>query len=180
MERKVELKKLAQLLTLNSRLTKTAGVCCSGYKDNLQENPLYKGSRFTRSARIQLSTKVLDSADRLRDTMIHEMCHAASWIVSGYNGHGSHWIRWTKHAMERFPELPIIGERHSYPIKCKYTYRCVGCGYSVGRHTRSLDTSRKVCGHCRGNFELVRKSKQLAAGINDAGAGDSPTSEPPS
>jgi hypothetical protein len=37
-----------------------------------------------RLSRIELSTKVLDSADRLRDTLVHEMCHAASWIVSGY------------------------------------------------------------------------------------------------
>lgn len=32
-----------------------------------------------RLSRIELSTKVLDSADRLRDTLIHEMCHASRY-----------------------------------------------------------------------------------------------------
>ena len=57
-------------------------------------------------------------------------------------------------------------------------YLC-GCGYTVGRHTRSLDTSRKVCGHCRGNFELVPKSKQMGAGVKGVGAVNSPTSKQP-
>ena len=33
-----------------------------------------------RISKIELSSKVIDSADRLRDTLIHEMCHAAAWI----------------------------------------------------------------------------------------------------
>ena len=72
------------------RLTKTAGLCYSRRER--------KYNVETRTARIELSTKVtsnllwlfapvfqvIDSADRLRDTLIHEMCHAASWVVSGY------------------------------------------------------------------------------------------------
>ena len=60
-------------MTLHSRLTKTAGMCAM------------QGTRAKpeRTARILLSKKVLDSAERLRDTMIHELCHAASWIISG-------------------------------------------------------------------------------------------------
>ena len=68
-------------ITWNVRLTKTAGLCYSKRhkKYNIE----------TRSSRIELSTKVIDSVDRLRDTLIHEMCHAASWIISGYrDGHG--------------------------------------------------------------------------------------------
>ena len=34
-------------------------------------------------------------SDRLRDTLIHEMCHAASWIISGVKaGHGPVWKKW--------------------------------------------------------------------------------------
>lgn len=33
--------------------------------------------------------------DRLRDTLIHEMCHAASWIIDNISdGHGLFWTRW--------------------------------------------------------------------------------------
>ena len=91
--------------------------------------------------------KVLDSADRLRDTLIHEMCHAASWVISGYrDGHGPLFKHWAKECMARFPELPLIARCHSYAIRTKYTYKCEKCGYQIGRHSKSLDTERKVCG----------------------------------
>ena len=132
----------------NVRLTKTAGLCYSRrYK---------KFNVETRSSRIELSTKVIDRGDRLRDTLIHEMCHAASWIISGYrDGHGPLWRTWAEKAMRRFPELPVIDRCHSYQIETKFTYTCVQCGYSIGRHSKSLDTERKVCGHCHGRFQLV-------------------------
>jgi predicted SprT family Zn-dependent metalloprotease len=42
--------------------------------------------------------KVCDTADRLRDTLIHEMCHAAVWILNGVkNGHGQLWNAWYVH-----------------------------------------------------------------------------------
>ena len=135
-------------ISWNVRLTKTAGLCYSRrYK---------KYNIETRSSRIELSTKVIDRGDRLRDTLIHEMCHAASWIISGYrDGHGPLWRTWAEKAMRRYPELPVIDRCHSYQIETKYTYKCVQCGYSIGRHSKSLDTERKVCGHCHGRFELV-------------------------
>ncbi|NXK40067.1 ACRC protein, partial [Piprites chloris] len=50
----------------NKKMRKTAGYCVTG-----QTRP--EGKRY---ARIELSEKVCDSADRLRDTLIHEVCHA--------------------------------------------------------------------------------------------------------
>jgi len=40
-----------------------------------------------------LSVKVLDSPCRLRDTLIHELCHAATWMIDqcrGGNNLGEH------------------------------------------------------------------------------------------
>ena len=82
-------------------------------------------SRFgfsRRHARIELSTKVCDSygktsltspvniyhsqhvcgstfsspPERIRATLIHEMCHAATWIIDGIKGggHGAQWKAW--------------------------------------------------------------------------------------
>lgn len=62
------------------------------------------------------------------------------------------WRTWAEKAMSRFPELPVIDRCHGYEIRTKYTYRCEKCGYSVGRHSKSLDTEKKVCGHCHGRF----------------------------
>ena len=73
----------------------------------------------------------------------------------------------------------MIGRTHSYSIQTKYRYQCNDCGYTVGRHTKSLDTSRKLCGHCRGSFKLLAKGGQRPTGVKDAGADNSPTPKPP-
>ncbi|NXH15514.1 ACRC protein, partial [Bucco capensis] len=51
----------------NKKMRKSAGYCFTGQ---------IVGPETTRYARIELSTRVCDSADRLRDTLIHEACHA--------------------------------------------------------------------------------------------------------
>jgi len=151
-------------ITWNVRLTKTAGLCYSRRHRN-------RHNIEVRSSRIELSTKVIDSGDRLRDTLIHEMCHAASWIISGYrDGHGPLWRTWAEKAMARFPELPVIDRCHSYQIRTKYTYRCEKCGYSIGRHSKSLDTEKKVCGHCYGRFQLVVNGKTVNTKVTDSAA----------
>ena len=135
-------------ISWSSRLTKTAGMCCTSITRT-----------GIRTARIVLSEKVLDTALRLRDTLVHELCHAATWLLTGVSngGHGKHWKRWTFAAMQRFPELSYITVGHDYTISTKFVYKCQGCAYSIGRHTKSLDTIRKVCGVCRGTFELVQE-----------------------
>jgi DNA-directed RNA polymerase subunit RPC12/RpoP len=84
------------------------------------------------------------------------MCHAAAWIRSGVrDGHGQFWKAWSSKAMAAFPELPIIARCHSYAIRTKYTYVCDKCGQRVGRHSKSLDTAKKVCAYCGGKFKLM-------------------------
>ncbi|KFP06932.1 Acidic repeat-containing protein, partial [Calypte anna] len=51
----------------NKKMRKTAGYCVTGQT---------KGPEANRYARIELSEKVCDSAVRLRDTLVHEVCHA--------------------------------------------------------------------------------------------------------
>ncbi|XP_046329101.2 dentin sialophosphoprotein-like [Haliotis rufescens] len=131
----------------NNRLLKTAGYC-----------------KYIRghTAKVELSDKVCDSAERVRDTLIHELCHAASWTLNHKNdGHGPYWKYWARKANQTYPDIPIISRCHDYAIATKYTYQCVKCGYSIGRHSKSLDTDRKVCGKCHGRFE-VRLSKNSA------------------
>lgn len=99
----------------NKKLTNTAGRC---------NNSRRSGDR---KSTIDLSDKVLTSADRLRCTLIHEMCHAATWIINGENGHGAIWKSYAARAMHTFPELPKISTCHNYIIEYKYTYQCVNC-----------------------------------------------------
>ncbi|KAK7498722.1 hypothetical protein BaRGS_00010099 [Batillaria attramentaria] len=141
----------------NKRLLKTAGRC--------KEKRI--GDR--REAAIELSVKVCDSAERARDTLVHEMCHAAVWLISGVKeGHGPHWKYWARKANKVHPEIPIIQRCHDYTISTKYIYRCTKCGYQIGRHSKSLDTDRKICGRCRGQFQLLLASAGGAASDGSA------------
>uniref|UniRef100_A0A915KY17 SprT-like zinc ribbon domain-containing protein n=1 Tax=Romanomermis culicivorax TaxID=13658 RepID=A0A915KY17_ROMCU len=63
------------------------------------------------------------------------------------------------YAIRIFPSLPKIKVCHSYDIPTKYTYVCIDCDYRIHRHSKSLDTKRKVCGRCRGEFILVNNTK---------------------
>ncbi|KAK2184594.1 hypothetical protein NP493_258g01034 [Ridgeia piscesae] len=136
-------------ITWNKRLIKTAGFCA--YNKRV-------ATPSDRNVRIELSVKVCDTAERVRDTLIHELCHAAVWFLNGVNdGHGSLWKYWAHAACRAHPELPPIKRCHKYKITHKFTYKCTKCGYEIGRHSKSLDTKAKVCGYCRSPFVLVTR-----------------------
>ncbi|CAL8305418.1 unnamed protein product [Arctogadus glacialis] len=140
-------------VTWNKKLRKTAGYCISG-----QERA--GGKRYTR---IELSDKVCDSADRLRDTLVHEMCHAATWMINGVrDGHGSFWKLYACKATLAHPELPMVTRCHSYEIKYKFQYQCTRCKNTIGRHSKSLDTTRFMCALCTGPLVLLTPTNTRA------------------
>ncbi|XP_792984.3 acidic repeat-containing protein [Strongylocentrotus purpuratus] len=130
-------------VTWNNRMRKTAGFCF--YKKRLSE----------RTARIELSVKVCDTAERLRDTLVHELCHAAAWLIHGVSdGHGKYWKYWAAKSNLAHPEIPVIKRCHTYEITTKFKYKCVQCGNIIGRHSKSVDTKRFCCAYCNGRLEL--------------------------
>ncbi|XP_064610050.1 germ cell nuclear acidic protein-like [Liolophura sinensis] len=158
----------------NARLLKTAGYC--RYKRHRNSS-----ATVWQSVEIELSTKVCDSAERVRDTLIHELCHAAVWIINGTrDGHGPYWKYWARKSNFVHPELPVINRCHNYSITTKYTYKCVQCGYEIGRHSKSLDTVKKVCGLCRGRFELLVSGKSSTSSSKEASGGTPYTPRAPS
>ncbi|XP_049593437.1 germ cell nuclear acidic protein isoform X2 [Syngnathus scovelli] len=137
-------------VTWNKKMRKTAGYCITGQERG-------GGSRY---ARIELSEKVCDSADRLRDTLIHEMCHAATWLINGVrDGHGSLWKAYARKSTLVHPELPMVTRCHSYDIKFKFKYQCTKCQNTIGRHSKSLDTHKFVCALCMGKLVLLTPFK---------------------
>ncbi|KAM7417871.1 hypothetical protein PAMA_017497 [Pampus argenteus] len=140
-------------VTWNKKMRKTAGYCITGQERG-------GGNRY---ARIELSEKVCDSADRLRDTLIHEMCHAATWLINGVrDGHGNFWKLYARKSTLAHPELPMVTRCHSYDIKYKFQYQCTRCQNTIGRHSKSLDTQRFVCALCTGQLVLITPSKPRA------------------
>nr|SVE74109.1 EOG090X0464 [Daphnia barbata] len=143
-------------ITWNARLTRTAGYCRHFTKRE-------KGVTIFES-RIELSVKVVDTPCRLRDTLIHELCHAATWMIDNCRGgHGPVWRAWANRALETFPELPPITRCHNYEISYKFYYNCVSCKYSTGRHSKSIDTATHVCPICRGQLKLSKEPTSSAA-----------------
>lgn len=65
-------------ITWNARLTRTAGYCRHFTR---REN-----GAITFESRIELSVKVVDTPCRLRDTLVHELCHAATWVIDNCRG----------------------------------------------------------------------------------------------
>ena len=63
-------------ITWNARLTRTAGYC--RHFTN-RENGTFE-------SRIELSAKIVDTPCRLRDTLVHELCHAATWVIDNCRG----------------------------------------------------------------------------------------------
>lgn len=127
----------------SARLTSTAGHCTT--------------RRSSQTATITLSHKVCDTPERCRDTLLHEMCHAAVSLIDGVmnEGHGPLWKKWTKKAERTYPYLPPISVKHTYDINYKFIYRCIQCQYEVHRHSKSLNVEIDLCGKCLGKFELL-------------------------
>ncbi|XP_020389735.2 germ cell nuclear acidic protein isoform X2 [Rhincodon typus] len=137
------------VITWNKKMRKTAGYCVTGQK---------RDGTIKRYARIELSEKVCDSAERLRDTLIHELCHAATWLINNVrDGHGPFWKLYAQRSILIHPELPMVTRCHTYEINYKYTYQCNKCKNTIGRHSKSLDTQRFVCALCTGPLVLLTK-----------------------
>lgn len=85
--------------------------------------------------------------ERLKSTLAHEACHAASWAISGdfKSPHGRTFKSWYvvspdrvaiyKHypraakVMKAFPDVDVT-TKHDYEIDFKYTWKCLqpACG----------------------------------------------------
>lgn len=137
----------------NARLLKTAGQCVYLRRKVTSRDGIVTESNLVR---IELAPKVCTSADRLRDTLLHEACHAAVWLLHGVNdGHGPLWRGFARKANSLFPNIPRVTVRHAYAIDTRFTYECTGCGATVNRHSKSLDTEKKVCVNCHCRFQLL-------------------------
>lgn len=166
--------KLSIPITWNKKLTSTAGRCMCNKKygyfssficllRNIEFHvpfSVYFHRASGRSARIELSEKVLTSGDRLRCTLIHELCHAATWLFNGDKGHGSQWKTWASRANCTFPELPKITVCHQYNIEYKYTYQCDLCHSKSYSHSKSKKIENIRCAYCHGSISIYLNKKQ--------------------
>jgi predicted SprT family Zn-dependent metalloprotease len=134
-------------ISWNKRLISTAGLTHYSrklYGDDLI--PIY-------TARIELSSKVLDTVDKLERTLVHEMCHCAAWLIDHVSkpAHGAVFKKYANRAMTIVPHIEVT-TCHQYAIFHAHRWQCTTCLVEYGRHSNSIDTGSKVCGHCRGSL----------------------------
>jgi len=101
------------------------------------------------ACRILLSIKVVDTTRKVRETLVHEMCHAAVWLLDkDYEEiHGRRWKGWAQRALRLCDELKEVRQRvHNYPIRYPCGYRCSQCGTSFGcRKAQSFEYRCSLC-----------------------------------
>lgn len=115
-------------------------------------------------ATIELAERIIDSEDRLLNTLAHEYCHLANYMISNIrnNPHGASFKEWAAKCSLALKDHPVYGgrievtTRHSYKIDYKYVWCCVDCGQEYGRHSKSINTAKSRCGLCRGVLQQIK------------------------
>lgn len=153
-------------LTWSNKLRTTAGLTRLSRVRQFPNttNPTYCTSddKLPRIAVIELSCKVIDDETRLRATLLHEMCHAAAWVVDAVAkpAHGSGFQTWAQRATRAIPDI-VVTTTHNYEIAFKYQWVCVNypdqCNVMIQRHSRSVNVERHMCGRCHGRLRPVTK-----------------------
>ena len=134
-------------LSWNKKLTSTAGL--THYRRRIDPHT----SRAIYTCRIELATKVLDTSFKLERTLIHEMCHCAAWMIDhvAKPPHGEVFKKYARRAMVLVPGVEV-STCHNYEIFHPHRWQCGACYQEYGRHSKSIDVDRKVCGACRGKL----------------------------
>jgi hypothetical protein len=75
------------------------------------------GCKPVLTASIEMSSKVVDDPHRLRTTLLHEMCHAAAWMIDGVSKppHGKCFQKWAQIAMTHVPDIEVFESLLSNP-----------------------------------------------------------------
>ncbi|KAH9993362.1 SprT-like family-domain-containing protein [Russula vinacea] len=132
---------------------------------------------------IELATKILDCKERIRNTLSHEMCHLACWIINQdpKEGHGKIWKSWAAKVMRKRPDIDI-STRHNYEISYPYEWECESCAKTYGRFSKSIRPDEVVCGACKtGTLHplfTVRSKRSSKMTANGQMAATSPRDSP--
>jgi len=113
------------------------------------------GMAYHRNGRIGLSAIILDTPEKLRQTLLHEYAHLLAVDRHGQNAanHGVYW----KQAMIDLGLEPKV--RHSYECarnakRLTVTYRCQRCGAKIERSRRLPRHRKYVHAKCGGGLRL--------------------------
>ncbi|KAL2009819.1 hypothetical protein VTN00DRAFT_5626 [Thermoascus crustaceus] len=122
-------------------------------------------TKIKHHATIELAERIIDCEDRLLNTLAHEYCHLANYMISNIrnNPHGASFKEWAAKCSAALRDHPVYGggrievtTKHSYKIDYKYVWLCVDCGQEYGRHSKSINPDKVRCGLCKGVLQQVK------------------------
>ncbi|KAI1915674.1 hypothetical protein LOZ65_005438 [Ophidiomyces ophidiicola] len=127
-------------------------------------------SSYIQYASIKLADKVVDTEEKLLNTIAHEYCHLANYMISKVrdNPHGASFKNWAKKVMAILDAHPVyagriqITTKHSYKINYKYIWSCLLCAQEYGRHSKSIDPAKSGCGRCKGTLVQIQPKPRKA------------------
>ncbi|MCJ1312168.1 hypothetical protein MMC25_005842 [Agyrium rufum] len=134
------------------------------------QRPIPAKLEYKHHATIELSTKIITSPDRLYNTLAHEFCHLANFIISNQKNspHGPSFQAWGRLASAAFGQEPYgvkVTTKHDYKIEFKYAWECDICLRLYERHSRSVKVDKVKCGGgCGGELKQVRPLPRGVAG----------------
>lgn len=149
-------------ISWSPRLTRTAGT-------TMMKGVGRSGISLNRSCEVFLSTKVVDSEERLKKTLLHELCHVAQYLIENEHQppHGPGFKKWANLASVLCPKIPV-SVTHDYVIFKPHRYRCKICSSEFGRFSKLKNIDKYKCGGggCSGPLEYLGRfdqNSQIAA-----------------
>jgi predicted SprT family Zn-dependent metalloprotease len=132
-----------------------------------QERMKQAGGDFTyiHHASVELAERIIDDENRLLNTLAHEYCHLANYMISKIRDqpHGTSFKEWGRKCVDAVKQHPIykhypieVTTKHSYEIDYKYVWLCIDCGHKYGRHSKSIDPAKARCSLCKGGLQQVK------------------------
>ncbi|KAI6133248.1 SprT-like family-domain-containing protein [Pisolithus croceorrhizus] len=133
-------------LEWNKRLLSTAG-----------RARWYRSRDGIQATKIELATKILDCDERIRNTLSHEMCHLACWVIdkNPREGHGQLFKSWYDSDSSR--------TRHNYQIMHPYQWsQCISpSSLYYDCHVSAYRRPLLVCGVCKVGKLIPLFSRQM-------------------
>lgn len=140
-------------LVWNPRLSCTAGQVIFNREKQIAE-------------RIELSDKVLDDEEKLRQTLAHEMCHVGAWHINKdfAQQHGHTFYSWGERFSEHVPDIEVT-RCHTYEIFMPHRWQCTRCHKLYKRARNTIDTARHSC-RCGGKLSYLGKFNKQGNPVN--------------
>lgn len=94
---------------------------------------------------------MLTDVDRLKNTLLHEMCHVATWLLDGFEigvnrHHGPLFKKWAAVVHKRVPEV-VVNTYHTYEAHKPFRFQCIAdtCKTIFKCHSKKgIDISRST------------------------------------